>query len=881
MATLSKLQKAVSDLVSDRPKNPWNDSPGDDVFFPTLRVNEDNWNKTFPYRLVVIDVTKGNKVVSGLGEGSKATSLFGGPTYFQSGDDYIVSQRSVDTNWVFELPITPQQIQIVDQYAINTTATARGVLEEHNGVKFKMISINATTGILPDRGSTAAELEQPSSIKSVFGGTIQAFENLKESAGRVVSAFTREKRNQSQQLEAGGRLGQSMGKLDKILNPPLLLTGYYKALTLSNFLERYAQEKKNPKNKGWRLVLDILKMDYAYVVTPVSFSLQKSVQSPNEFTFSLQLKAWKRVEIGEFGLSQPTRERLTPSIFQRIANGLRDTRRALSNATTLIKSVRSDFQKPLEMLRQTALAVKDLGGLVFTIADFPGQIIKDYKTSIKESLKITSGSFIRGSKKNKISDISSGQGSYNQQSKSSFIASAIRDENIVNEGLSTDQILAGALGVDAAASIELQSSNDLFENPEEYFEILDSLDIESINLSPDQRSRIEDEISLASLITVDDLNTFKKDMLETALLISNSFGAGDEIHSEVYGRSPPKKRAIPLTVEETEILTALYEMVQIYDILTDTMAFDDLKIQNSLNYIGGIADEAGIDFETSEGKILVPVPFGLTIEQIAARYLGDANKWLEIAAINNLRMPYLDEVGQNYKILSNASGRQLNVNNFENKLYIGQFVTISSNAVRPFRRKILDIERIADNNHLITLDGDDNLDNLKTSEQAQITGFLPGTVNSQNQIFIPSDKPVEEDDLVILPKKFQADKLAKISKVDWLLDDNGDLAINEVGDIQLAGGLTNLIQALKLKLRTKKGTLLQHIDYGLGLSHGISLADIEKGEIIQSLNKMIDDDPRYDGINRLDIRISGSTMFVDLAVNIAQGSGVLPISFQV
>jgi hypothetical protein len=124
--------------------------------------------------------------------------------------------------------------------------------------------------------------------------------------------------------------------------------------------------------------------------------------------------------------------------------------------------------------------------------------------------------------------------------------------------------------------------------------------------------------------------------------------------------------------------------------------------------------------------------------------------------------------------------------------------------------------------------------------------------------------------------------LAKISKVDWLLDENGDLAINEAGDIQLAAGLTNLIQALKIKIKTKKGSILQHPEFGLGIQHGISLADVESGEILQSFTKLIQDDPRYSGINRLNIRLTGSnTLFIDLAVNLPNGAGILPITFEV
>jgi hypothetical protein len=847
-------------------ESPWSDV-GDDVFFPTSKIDGSKWNKVFPYRLVVVDVSKGNNpIVSGLRGSTSQVST----NFFENGSDYVISQTPVSNNWVFELPITPQQIQIVDQYAINTIATARGVLEEHNGVKFKNIAISATTGIWALRPSTGSGITASSSLGSIFGGSLQALQNVNVSAGRIKSAFT------------GSKLGSSQSSVPA----RSMETGYYQALFLSNFLERYTQEKKKPENKGWRLVLDIPKMNVSYVVTPVNFALQKSAQSPNEFLFNLQLKAWKRITIAQ---AEPVEKqvefKIKPSDFQRVLNTIRETRRTLSNTTKLLRAVRSDFQAPLEALRQTALAVKGLAGVAYTAADLPGQIVSDYSNSITESFKTINKSFVRGADQRGNGTVvrisSSSLKTETQQEKSAFIASASVAQNIAYEGLSLDQVTSGDLGAEASSSVELNPMNALFKNPEEFFDVLDSMTLDSINLSPDQQDRIQDQIDLASLVNIDDLNQFKATLLDTALLISNNFGAGAEVYSSVYGRPAPRKRAVPLTLEENEILASIYEAIEAYDILTASRFFDNLKTVNAMEYVGGLANEAEIDFDQTEGKILVPVPFGLTIEQIAARYLQDANKWLEIVTINKLRAPYIDEEGFVYEFLSNGNGRQINVNDNEKNIFIGQILTLYSNSIPPFRRKVLNIERISDNNYLVTLDGEDNLDSLTIASNAKIKGYKPGTVNSQNQIFIPTNEPVEDDDLVNTPKAFDSDRLTKISKVDWLLDENGDLAINDAGEIQLSAGLTNLIQALKLKIKTKKGSLLQHLDYGLGLEHGISVADIESGKLVESLTKMIEDDPRFSGIERLNIRISGNTIFVDLAVKIASGSGVLPVTFEI
>jgi hypothetical protein len=158
-------------------------------------------------------------------------------------------------------------------------------------------------------------------------------------------------------------------------------------------------------------------------------------------------------------------------------------------------------------------------------------------------------------------------------------------------------------------------------------------------------------------------------------------------------------------------------------------------------------------------------------------------------------------------------------------------------------------------------------------------GYLPGTVNSQNQIYIPIDAPSDPDDRTFSVVNVPDTALNKLAKIDFLLTDNFDVAINSIGDFRLASGLTNLIQALKLKIRTQKGSILRHLDYGVGLTHGISVADIENGAIIQSLNAMIASDSRFQSIDSIQIRLNGSTMVINMSIRIANGSGILPISF--
>lgn len=856
---------------------PWASQDPKEAFFKPLRIDPTRWDKLFPYRFVVIDIKDPSKIYKGR-TSKDAAKIFNQKqtrATAAGGLEYVLTQEIRNGSWELNLPITPQMLRIADEFAINTTATMRGIVEEHNGVKFKTISASGTTGIWAQRPTIGGIPKSPTSIGSIFGGTLSSFSNVLDDLKRVKKAF-------------GGSHPASVTDAETPYRNPstIFSTGYYQALFMGQFLERYAQLKRDPKNKDLRLVFDIPKQNQSFIVTPLAFTLEQNQQKPMECIWNIQLKAWKRIELVSPPPASQQLPKLDANTFQRIVGTIRETRRTLGNSINLIKAVRSDFQKPLNVLRQTALAVKDLGGLAITAVDLPRQLVDDFSSSIKDSLTIIGNSFQRGPDGGNIGTsatgvTASGLRAGTQEARAGIAANQILAQSQKNEGLSQSAVSGGALGLGASQSLETDQTKNIFSSPEEYYDLFDALDVDDLSLSREQKEAVNDEIERARLITIDNLREFRKEIETLALDISNNFGAGDSTFSSVYGRPDPRNRVLPMTLEENEIIASLFEAVQMYDLLISTKQWDDFSVESPLEFVGGLASSSGIDFDQTESKLLVPVPFGLTIEEIAARYLRDPDKWVEIATVNKLTSPYIDEEGFTYNLLSNGDGRQVNVDDTAEQLYIGQKIVLKSNTVPAFTRKIINIEKIGLGNYLVSFDGLDDLDSLKTSEGATIRGYLPGTVNSQNQIYIPIDAASQPDDRIKTPSHLEEDQLTRISKIDWLLTDDGDLAINQLGEFRLANGLNNLVQALKLMIRTQKGSLMRHLDYGLGIRHGISIADIEAGEIIKSMNEMVENDSRFSGIERIDIVLNGATLSIDMAVRVANGSGVVPITFEV
>lgn len=844
----SSVQRSIGSAANSTIKGqqgalPWTEQSS--RFFQYIAIKPDRWDQLFPYRILVVDSAKGNQIVGGSPsakvtvEGSNANS--------------IISFEPIGRQWVFTLPISPQQLSITDQFAINVSATLRGVLEEHGGLKFKMISAGGTMGGWAYRQSVAAPPSSPNVLQSIFGGTIEAAQNLVGQAKRVVNAAT-----------SGHPADKPAPKRPQTSPEGYTSTGYYHAMALQQFLEQYAEAKKDPKNATWRLIFDIPKQNTSYVVTPIQYVWNQNVSKPTEILYNMQLKAWRRVDLQQkISPAVPSIQPISPGILQRIMSVIAEARLTCSAAIDLIGAVRSDLEAPLDILRQTTLFVKDLAGVVITVADLPFQLQRDYASAIKKSLydlrfTIASTSSNPSVRKNLAAIVSSVQ---------------------AVEGLTLAAVSGGQLGRQARIAQTIDPANNIFENPARFFTLMDQVPISSLTLTDAQQAQVDAVLQQARDTSVDDLRTYRSVIQDLSLQISNNFGAGSAYFAQIYGKPDPKVRVQPMTLDEYDILDSLYEALQTYDILTATTAVDDRNKETNMDYVAGLASDAGIDFTIPNSKIIVPVPFGLTIEGIALRYLGDASRWIEIATLNNLRDPYIDETGFTLPLLSNATGRQITISSSEN-LFIGQRIVIRSSTQPPSPRVILGIDRLSDTSYLITLDGNANLDNFLVADSAYLQAYLPGTINSQQKIFIPSEAEVSNGPNIVPPASTSSDPLTGLSKVDWLLTDTGDLAVNNFGDFRFAYGMTNIIQCLKIKLGTVKGTVPIHPEFGFGARPGVMNTEVNAQEIFNGISKLIEEDPRFQGLDSLQIHINGPVLAINMAVQVAGQSGVFPLSFQ-
>jgi hypothetical protein len=86
---------------------------------------------------------------------------------------------------------------------------------------------------------------------------------------------------------------------------------------------------------------------------------------------------------------------------------------------------------------------------------------------------------------------------------------------------------------------------------------------------------------------------------------------------------------------------------------------------------------------------------------------------------------------------------------------------------------------------------------------------------------------------------------------------------------------------LKVLLSTPVNSVLLHPSFGAGISPGTSVADFNASAIYTQIESLIKADPRFAGLQKLQVRVQGPTMQISLAVQIANQQGIFPIAFAI
>ena len=433
-----------------------------------------------------------------------------------------------------------------------------------------------------------------------------------------------------------------------------------------------------------------------------------------------------------------------------------------------------------------------------------------------------------------------------------------------------------------------------------FFAVFDVFLINLIPISNDEQVIIDREVDRVNAFTKSDFVRIKENVRAARDEDADKSSASDDDYNRVFDRSSITAQT-DLTIQDNRLSQVLQDTINSTDfILSNITSLDTITVDPfALAKIN--ANNPEIDIRSFSTGRLVKLNYQEDLLMLADRFFGDPDRWIEIAIANGLKPPYIDEVGERINLISNASGNQINIPELTasgeqviDKVFINQVVFLQSDIETfPEQRIIINIEVVPiSGNIILELNGDNDLDKYKLSENASVRVFKPNTINSGFYILIPSEEELPDDIETDVPFFLQTKgEDEKRQKIDLGLDSNGDIIFNTSDDLNLSFGIDNAVQAVKLKFAVEEGELHRHDDFGLIGITGAANHDVAtlRSTLVESITEQISADSRFDRVERLDVeyfntndpRFPGTAFLITLSVRLAGSDAVIPITFTV
>lgn len=768
------------------------------------------------------------------------------------------------------LPIRPSNISIQVPAATSTTVTLNGITEECNGAPLRHILIAGTTGVRPvssfgalkgaDTSTAGVVADQ---LRYAFSNTIQAVRTTVEQTQDLLNTF-------------GDRSSETAIVVNE--NRPDELTSHKIAHTMMRFFDWYLDAKKrNKSNKQLFLSFHMYKDEMYYDCTLNGYSIRKPPATV-EYNYTINLTAFRRrekpLEFGDATAPDQTSEN-NINYLGRATKALRDARGIIASALNVLKAVNSDVEtivyRPLQEayllgadILNAPLKLSDLASHLFTMSDAKASL-RGAKNKFTEAAQDLRNAGI------KLWMKANGEGTINNRTSYSKIAKMTFSEDEILED--PDKPVVG----------NYIGGIDPFADPIGNSEFFDEFALDDLEKSPALTEAIDDYIASVQQITPDEFQEKLVKMDEFIDDYSNLIGGQSESYNRINGiRSTEPIRE--LEAEDFEILKALNDSSMALSSFIVALRQTSGDVDTDYNtFYSDYARGAGLEFKDGSSKFYVPFPYGATMESLSHQYLGNPDRWMEIAAINALKSPYIDEDGFVVPFQGTGSGNEFFVTNSEG-LYVGQVIVLFSDTQKEEKRRITGIDILSEVKTLVSVDGDSDLNRFTRKDNASFKAFLPNTVNSNMMIAIPSETPVNVAGAIkINPDNEDLSTLAYSSKADFMLSFNrfgsADLVMGS-GDIRIARGVTNLVQAANIKVLTKTGDLLHDPSFGNPVQVGVNIADITAKDILSSLSSAFKNDDRFTGIIAGKVRLIGPSAPIDILVGLNGTNVYLPMTVQ-
>jgi hypothetical protein len=489
----------------------------------------------------------------------------------------IASKANI-TNDIFWLQIPPQAFSQKEVFATNIQATRKGVVVETEGVVFKDIVLQGTTGVFPGiRGNN-----------SVPQANFQDFTKPPKAPAGVDEDT-----------------GMSRDPVET------KISGYEEFIRLRQYFLRYAEEKV--RSDGDRFLLFVnTKDNQILIVEPLEFDMQRNSKRPLEYNYRIVLKA-----VGSYDyIFEIDDEEDEFNLLDQLLN-------VVNNVTALVGQIERSIQliqrfsenivdAVVNPLKQLGFALQDLNDGISTIMSLPEVLwskVTEESLAVREaypSISQTVSSF-SGRNSNRIDPVTG--------------ESATADQG----GVGGSDYTAITTGSTSATEVTVQRINqqNAFNRNRLIVEQL-----ENGTRSPVPRSFVED-LSNKIRALGDDLADF----------INLGSDGYNELFQRVVTAQPGELKEA--SDDEIILLGAIFETVGEMNYLLSTndafKATPELAYEKAQAIF-----EDNLRTQKPSTTREITILQEDTLERIALREYGDVLRWVDLVILNNLKPPYID-----------------------------------------------------------------------------------------------------------------------------------------------------------------------------------------------------------------------------------------------
>ena len=420
---------------------------------------------------------------------------------------------------------------------------------------------------------------------------------------------------------------------------------------------------------------------------------------------------------------------------------------------------------------------------------------------------------------------------------------------------------------------------------QQYDTFLCLISIDELKLTPDEVTNFNVELEKILQTDIESWRAALTFLRKEQALLAQAVGLGDPDAAKLLGISDSTKKREPTIDDLAKIddIQNIYNVIEgvIFDLQQTTKRPPNL-LQFANESITNDSDVSIVDTYLS----YTSVPFEISLENMALKYLGSKDRWYELVTVNSLQPPFIDEKGTKISLLSNGSLNNIIISGDQPDLvYVNQKIKIGSDRIREEPRYIEQIIKNDNNTIILYLSGPRDLVKFKSSENAFIRVFTSGTTRNGEMISIPSSQPGFSPQS---SKTSSDDNIRKLSRVlqnfgvDILHDEaTGDILIDKNGNFKKAFGLKNVKQAVLNALKTEKGELDFHPSYGVNLAIGERYyGTVDEAMIFgQSLRDTLVRDPRFTNVLISNISSTGTGIAIELIVYLDGTQEPVTLSF--